>query len=101
MRKEPVPHSLVEITWEDAETSSDWKTSDDIESWMESSDQWEMVRTVGYLVWSDDKHLLIAGTACWQEEDLRWHYSNFMMIPVGMVRDKRVLVPAPKVKRAA
>ena len=75
----PYRFPLVEIKWDDAETSDGWD-----EPPLELKEA--IAITVGFLVRETDKHLLIASTY-----DPN-HTNGRIQIPVGMVISKKVLM---------
>ena len=75
----PYRFPLVEVIWDDAETSDGWEEpTSDLKP--------AIATTVGFLVRETDKHLLIASTY-----DPN-HTNGRIQIPIGMVVSRKVLM---------
>lgn len=81
--KHPYPFPLVEVIWEDAESSVGW------EGEQETNHETPMVLTVGFLIHQSDKVINIASTV-----DKEKSTNARLKIPAGMVRNLKVLKAA-------
>lgn len=79
------PFPLVEVEWEDAESSQGWEGVE------ESNHEAAMVITVGFLIHQTDKILHIASTV-----DTAKNTNARLKIPVGMVHTMKTLKKASK-----
>lgn len=83
------PFNLVEVVWEDAESSIGWEGAE------ETNHEPAMVITVGFLIHHTDKILHIASTT-----DKERNTNARLKIPAGMVRSMKVLKAAKKGKNS-
>lgn len=79
------PYPLVEVIWEDAESSIGWEAPE------ETDHGAALVITVGFLIHQTDKVLHIASTV-----DKDKSSNARLKIPAGMVREMKVLKQASK-----
>lgn len=82
------PFNLVEVIWEDAESSVGWEGEG------ETNHEPAMVITVGFLIYHSEKILHIASTT-----DADRNTNARLKIPSGMVRSMKVLKAASKGKK--
>jgi hypothetical protein len=89
MVKHEYPFNLVEVLWEDAESSVGWEGAE------ETNHDPAMVLTVGFLIHQTDNILHIASTT-----DKERNTNARLKIPAGMVRSMKVLKAATKRKKS-
>jgi hypothetical protein len=70
----PVPYPVVEVVWNDASTDVGW---DKVKKPKE-----ELVLTLGFLVWNDDDHIVVASSICNDE----YNTNCRIQIPIGMIK---------------
>lgn len=83
------PFPLVEITWVDAGTGHGWEQAEELDP-----TPFE-VCTVGFLVRESAAGLVIASTVCPEKT-----CNSRITIPLGMVKERRVLKAAPAPRRS-
>jgi len=83
--KKHYPFPLVEVIWEDAESSIGWEGPE------ETDHGTPLVLTVGFLIHQSDKVIHIASTV-----DKEKSSNARLKIPAGMVREMKVLKAASK-----
>lgn len=73
---------MVEVLWEDSMSMGRWHTPEEEETWLKDT---QLIRSVGYLLTKDAKHVLLYQSQAQQER------CAHLRIPSGMVRKIRRL----------
>ncbi len=81
------PYDFVEVRWDDAETDHGWENESEIKT------NGDLVTTFGLLVKKTRKHVVVAGSAYWNENDEQYSFNARTTIPRAMVKTIWVLIP--------
>ena len=75
----PIPFPLLEVVWDDAETSNGWENPKTPEP--------SLALSLGFLVAESDKHIILASTICKGDNNTNCR----IQIPKAMVIRKKVI----------
>jgi 5-keto 4-deoxyuronate isomerase len=75
---------LLQIKWDDSAMYTEWYTKEEIKS---MACDWQIVKTIGYLVFDHIDRIILAGTIDGKDDK----YSNITVIPKSAIIEKKEL----------